>query len=61
MYRIIWIFLSWFVAVVGAAVYAAFITSEDPKAWRKVVAYVIYELLVCCLCTAFVLLHVELV
>lgn len=61
MYRIIWIFFPWFVAVVGAAMYAAFITSEDPKAWRKVVAYVIYELLVCCLCTAFVLLHVGLV
>lgn len=61
MYQIILIFLPWLVAVVGAAVYAAFITSEDPKAWRKVVAYVIYELLVCCLCTAFVLLHVELV
>lgn len=61
MYQVIWIFLPWFVAVVGAAVYAAFITSETPKEWRKVVAYVIYELLICCLCTALVLLHVELV
>lgn len=61
MYRIIWIFFPWFVAVVGAAVYAALITSESPKAWREVVAYVIYVLIVCCLWTAFVLLHVELV
>lgn len=61
MYRIIWIFFPWFVAVVGAAVYAAFITSEDPKAWRKVVAYVIYELLVCCLWTASALWRVGLV
>lgn len=61
MYRIIWIFLPWFVAVVGAAVYAAFIISESPKAWRKVVAYVIYELFVCCLWTAFALWHVGLV
>lgn len=58
MYQIILIFLPWLVAVVGAAVYAAFITSESPKAWRKVVAYVIYELLVCCLWTAFALWHV---
>lgn len=61
MYQIILIFLPWLVAVVGAAVYAVLITSEDPKAWRKVVAYVIYELLVCCLCTAFALWHVGLV
>lgn len=51
----------WFVAAVEAAVYAALIISETPKAWREVVAYVIYVLLVCCLCTAFVLLHIRLV
>lgn len=61
MYQIIWIFLLWFVAAVEAAVYAALIISETPKAWREVVAYVIYVLLVCCLCTAFVLLHIRLV
>ena len=49
MYQIIWIFLPWFVAVVGAAVYAALIISETPKAWSEVVAYVIYVLLMCCL------------
>lgn len=61
MYQIIWIFFPWFVAVVGAAVYAALITSESPKAWREVVAYVIYELLVCCLWTASALWRVGLV
>lgn len=61
MYQIIWIFLLWFVAAVGAAVYAALIISETPKAWSEVVAYVIYVLLTCCLWTAFALWHVGLV
>ena len=61
MYQIIWIFFTLFVAVVGAAVYAALITSETPQAWREVGAYVIYVLLVCCLWTASALWRVGLV